>query len=1090
MPFTVNPLLLHLADSAESSVESELPAAEATAAVPIVLQTFGAARVQLGAQSLGMHNALLFLLVIRMAYAPGMAVRREVLLREFWPDQDDTRQRGNLRQALYKLRNLGVQTALRGDVVYLEPSQVERNFALSPTVESFDRDITRGSEPYGPFLPGIALPTPALRQWAEQTREELHGVVRRVLVEVLRLRRERADWKGTQMVAEWLLQLDPLNEDGTLALAECAALLGSKAEAVAILDRYLLELGTGAGDIRLPATLLRRRFAETPTRRRSVALVTDKYMLGREQELSDLTMSLRRARWHDGSAVLMHGPPGLGKSRLMAEVLKVAQLEGYRDVVMECRESISTRPLGALIEALPELLSAPGAIGCAPESLTILRKLLGPDIGKAEADEEQSSSNEHVPELSATERIELALRTMRAQSVRHAVVDLFAAVSDERPIFVLAEDVHWLDDASWEVLSDVMQRVNEMRVFIVLTSRFATIREQRPARVPTPLTYHRLAPLPAEALAELVRGAADDFGVGVTEEAERWIIGGCEGNPLMLRALLEHWAATGCANGVPPSLTALIDQRIDRLDSHSQQALQAISLLGQFASLERIKLVLELPVHELIHALEMLEFSGCLSTSHASLVITHDLVRHVSIRRMSPLVEMALRAAIGDTLEAEYLKTGDLEILLEALTHTSLSGRPDVLHRFVLKHDKALVMGDRPSTVLRAIEALYQQVPQSRQERRIVRLQINQESQNGASGRALSLLPGGLKLPADSRALSEAETDEYLSFVEAAYRSSPIADPISLANFAGSVARNPSTSIGYRIRAADICLTIASNTCDREIASACYLSLQYSESKSLEDERTQKLGLLYHTVFGSVDAAVQLAEGLIKRNADARPTSQGVVECGRAGYVFRMTGRPEQAFKALRLAREKALKIDAPRLAEYPIWQLAQLSLETGDLAEAMKWTKELHQLGESNADEAANTYIHAHMCMVAITQGDRREAERYYIKVQQALTGRRPLRTLAYAIGLELGVGLMDRRWTPGEDLLRTAIARFEQASAFCACDFLASRVGESLIRLGRIDHARALLANYITEKRREKADPSAFLSPVLVKLKLKGRK
>jgi tetratricopeptide (TPR) repeat protein len=902
-------------------------------------------------------------------------------------------------------------------------------------------------------------------------------------VEVLRQRRERADWKGAQMIAQWLLQLDPLNEDATLALAECAALAGSKAEAVAILDRYLAELGPSAGDIRLPATLLRRRFAEPPQRRRSVALMTAKYFFGREEELAECTMSLRRARWHDGSAVLVYGPPGMGKSRLVAEMVKVAQLEGYRDVVVECRESLNGRPLGALIEALPELLSAPGSIGCAPESLAVLRKLLGPESGEAATAVDETEA-EPVGALSPAERIDRALRTMRAQSIRHAVVDLFAAVSDERPIFLLVEDVQWLDDPSWEVLADVIQRVNEMRVYIILTSRFASVREERPSRLPTPLTYRKLPPLGEAALQALVRSAADDDGVVVPEPVERWIIGGCEGNPLMLRALLEHWAATGNAEGVPPSLTTLIDQRIDRLDAHAQQALSAISLLGQFASLERIKLVLELPVHELIHALEQLELSGCLSTSHASLVITHELVRWVALRRMSPLVETALRASIADTLESEYSRTSDLEVLLEALVHTHLSGRFDVLHRFIHQHDEALILGDRPATVLKAIESLHENIPRARQERRVARLQLNQESKNGASGRALALLPGGLVIPADPADLSDEETDECLSYIDAAYRSSPIADPDVLAQFAAGVACNSGAAIHLRIRATDICLTISSNTCDEAIARRSYLGLELPEQRLQEDERTQNIALVYNVVFGSVETAVRMADELIRRNEDSRLTTRRVVECGRAGYVYRMTGRHSKAIAALTRARELALEIEAPRLAEYPIWQLAQLTLESGDVASALRWTAELQQLGEKNLDDAANTFIHAHLCLMSIAQGNRREAEVHYRKVQRTLTARRPVRTLAFAVGLELGVGLMDRRWQPSASLLETALRRFSQSCAFCASDFLASRIGEAMYRAGRIDETVELMSSYMMQKRREQAAPTAFLRPVLHKL------
>ncbi|WP_396216566.1 ATP-binding protein [Gemmatimonas sp.] len=1051
-----------------------------TGIVPITLRTLGDTCILIGTQQLTMQSALLSMLVLRLAYSPQMMVRRDQLLRELWPDQEEVRQRGNLRQALYKLRGMGVRTAIRGDMVCLDEAQLQRTFALTPTVELFERDVTRGAEPYGLFLPGVTAPTPELREWLDQTREALHGDIRRVLADVLRARRERADWSGMHVVARWLLEIDPLNEDGTLGLAECVAMTGSKVEAVGILDRYLAEVGTSTGEIRLPASVLRKRFVEQPARRRSVALVTDKHFVGRDTERSELTMSLRRARWHDGSAVLVHGPPGIGKSRLMSEVLKVAQLEGYHDVVVESRESISIRPLGALIEAIPQLLSAPGAIGCAPESLVVLRKLIGHE-GKADAEPEAPEADVLAAELSPAERIEHAMRTMRAQSIRHAVVDLFAAVSEERPIFLLAEDVHWLDNDSWEVLSDVIQRVNEMRVYIVLTGRFSTVKEERPARIPVPLTFRRLAPMAEGALQELIRQVADEHGVEVPPAVDTWIIGGCEGNPLMLRALLEHWVVTGQAVGVPPTLMALIDHRIDRLNGHAQQALQAIGLLNRFASLERVKLVLELPVHELIHAIEQLELSGCLSTSQSSLIITHDLVRQVGMRRMSPLVDAALRAAIGDTLEAEYGRTGDLEVLLESLVHTDLSGRPDVVLRFLLKHDAALVEAARPSTVIKAIDTIHKEIPKSKKERRILRLHINMESQNGSFGKALSLMPGGITLPSDPTSLTGEETDECLSFVEAAYRSSPMTDSMALATFASSVVLNTSASPHHRLRAADIGITIASNVCNIELANMCYLGLQLSEKELLESERTQKIALIYHTVFGSFEKALQLAEAILENSKDVRSTTKAIIEFNRAGYVFRIAGKPEKARASLMLGYDIAREIDAPRLAEYPIWQLSNLCLEENDLDAASVWSAKLDELARSNGDEPANDYIHSHLCLMAIAQGKNKEAGIQLARCQRALTGMRPLRTVAFTVALELGVGLMDRRWIPNPPLINAAMALFEKTSSFCASDFLAACIGESLVRLDRTSEAKTLLFDYTTKKRRELSATTAFLKTTL---------
>jgi DNA-binding SARP family transcriptional activator len=1054
----------------------------------IRVQTLGAARILVGGQLIGRHTSLLFVLMVRLVYSSGMSVRRAELLDELWPDLSPVRQRGNLRQALYKLRGMGIDASIRGDMVHLDPLQVEPRFAVKPSLECFAQDIMHGAEPYGVFLPGFLPPTAQLGDWLEQTREEVHADVRRVLVDVLRQRRDRADWNGAQMIAKWILQIDALNEDATLALAECIAVTGSKVEAIAVLDRYLTELGANAGDIRLPATLLRKRFSEAVPRRRSVALVTDRYFVGRDQEMSDLTQAMRRARWRDGSAVLLYGPAGIGKTHVVTELSRIAQLDGHRHVLLECRESIAKQPLVALLEALPELLTAPGAAGCSPESLTVIRQLLGMAAHGEQAAAASPAVDAQTEELTASERLALARRTIRPQSIRHAVVDLMASLSDERPIFLLVEDAHWIDDASWEVLSDIIQRVQEMRVCLVLTSHFATVREERPGRMPTTLGIRRLPPLPLPHLQYLVQAIAEEQSAEVPAAVERWITSGCEGSPLMLRALLEHWLATGAASGVPPTLHSLLAQRIDRLDATAQHTLQAIGLLWKFASLDRIKVVLELPMHELLQALELLELSGCLDTSHAALVITHDLLRQVAMRRMSPLVETALRTTIGGVLEAEYRCTEDKAILLEALMHTERSDRPDVLHRFIGEHAAGLLESGRPAAVLRSIGTLQAAVPSTQRDGTLHRMQVHLESQNGASGRALAMLPAGMDLPADPTTLSTSALDERLAFIACAYRSAPFADPRALSRFAASVVGLKSARIEQRIHAAHTGLTIASNTCDPEIADACYRGLALSEQELLESERTQGLALIYHSVFGSVDAAERLARHIVARAREARPTTTLVVQCGSAGYVFRMIGKHTLASEALVRARELAFEVEAPRLAEYPVWQLAHLAIETGRPSDAVRWSNELRTLASDNDDEAVNRYVHGHFCLLAVTLGDRVEAARHLDQCKRHLPKIAPVRAIAYTMALDLAVRLLDHQWRPSETLIDTAMTHFEQTSRYCASDLLASRLGESLIRLDGHDRAFDLLHEYLHERRRERSAPSASLQRVLDKLKLRA--
>jgi hypothetical protein len=715
----------------------------------------------------------------------------------------------------------------------------------------------------------------------------------------------------------------------------------------------------------------------------------------------------------------------------------------------------------------------------------VLRKLLGPESGEAPQAVDEAEA-EPVGALSPAERIDRALRTMRAQSIRHAVVDLFAAVSDERPIFLLVEDVQWLDDPSWEVLADVIQRVNEMRVYIILTSRFASVREERPSRLPTPLTYRKLPPLGEAALQALVRGAAGDDGVVVPEAVERWIIGGCEGNPLMVRALLEHWAATGNAEGVPPSLTTLIDQRIDRLDAHAQQALSAISLLGQFASLERIKLVLELPVHELIHALEQLELSGCLSTSHAALVITHELVRWVALRRMSPLVEAALRAAISDTLEAEYTRTRDLVILHEALVHTEHSGRPEVLLRFLTHHNEGLIEGGRPNGVLSSIRTLALSMPHILEDRQFEIVQSRLNTQAGEYRRAVQNHLGALQIPGDLRALSIPEVEELIAIVDSAHRADPVIDRNHLAHFAGVVASSTHLPITTRIRAAEVGLVIAANTCDAPTALQCYTSIQHDLGAPDLEDASQRIALLFNAIFGDLAVAEQIAKETIKRAERRFPSTVVAGDISRSAFALRLCGDSDGAIQAFKKHFEMAEKLSAPRLGLYSAWQIAQIDLERGDNGSVTAWNRKLATILAETNDPISTSFVTAHYCRCAIEEKNKAAANRLLAEVKANQPKLPPAKASAYVIALELGCELLSTKWAPHDSLIEAALLKHTQTAAFGTTDFLTAVLAESMHRAGYTQKARDLIDNYAKSARRERGALSRALTTAAKKVRL----
>lgn len=1042
----------------------------------IRVQSLGAARILVGAHPIIAQADVVFPILLRLVYSPSMCIVRDVLLAELWPNQPERRQRGNLRQALYKLRGMQVDIAQRGETVRLAKKQVHNTFSVERTIESFERDVTRGNEPFGTFLPGYVPSNSSFARWVEQTRDAVHADVRRVLVDTIRQRRQRGDWGAIDPLSRWLLQFDPLNEDGTLALAECTMLAGSKAEALGILDRYLADLGPHAGEIRLPAQLLRKRFTEPPTNRRPALATTERHFIGRDRELADLTMQMRRARWHDGSAVVLHGPIGIGKSRLLAEIAKVARIEGYREIFIECRESDHRRPLGGLLDALPDLLASPGALGCSPDSMAVLSRLAGviaePHCTEGELREAQ---------------IDKIHETSRSRSIRHAFLDLATAVSDEQPLMLSIDDVNWLDDETWEIVCDLVQRIRSTRIFILVTSRLGSIRMNRPSRVGVEFTSLALTPLKRPDCLALMAAIGSDLAGDPTAEIADWLINSSEGSPLLLRALFEHWIITGDAGGIPPTLVGLIEQRLDLLSSEALRTLQAVGLLGRFASLKVIRQVLQYPIHSLLSALEHLENAGCLANSQATLIVAHDLLERAARSRLTPLVEATLRNSASEVLEQEYLTSGDVLLLLEALHHAKASTSVDTLSRFIIRHERALLDCGHPVQVLSAVQLLHTASQISRIDSRIAHILSRLEVDAGEFGLALQVVPGAFIFPANKSIRTRDDADKLLTYIECAYRSDPIVDRIALGESAASVANRRSIPFDLRVRAADIGLVIAANTCDSSLAEACFFGLQHPNVVSATKPEMLRIGLLYHSVFGSIEAADSLALS-VSQQASLAPASTGAItDLARAGYVFRSIGNVEAATEAFARAIELATNLGSPRRKEFPLWQLALISMETGNLPTAMAWTDKLMSIAATNGEETANDYLFGHLCQLSILKGDAIAASYYHGKCASALPTLPPIRSIAFVIALELGVKLLDSAWCPPPALLEVALDRFEKTSRYCASDFLASVLAECLIRRSDSDLAKAIITKYMTHDRRERSSPSARLSLAIDHLGLK---
>ncbi len=1050
------------------------------------LCTLGAALVQVGAAQITPASGILFSLLVRLAHAPGLGVSRERLVAELWPGHDPFRQRANLRQALYKLRAMGVRVGVGGEVVSLDAHQLLPSFALTRTAELFEAQVLSGAEPFGPFLPGVAGEG-EFAEWLELQRGLVHAEARRVLVDALRQRRERGDWGGTEAVARALLQLDPLNEEATLQLAECTLLAGARPEALRLLDRYVDEVGELPEEMRRRVAALRRRMQEPAGRPARVreAPPDDRLFLGRDAELATLTLALRRARWQDGSAALVHGAPGIGKTRLVQELGRVATIEGFRELRLACREGDETSGYQLLSTLVQQLLALPGALGCSPEGLRRLRQQW-PERGSAEGRGERGP-------IDAVEQA----------ATREALVDLVTAIAEERPLLVVVEDVHWADAGSWQVLQLFAGAAATSRLLLLFTSRERSPAQLRAVALAPRLAVLGVEPLAGEPLAALsgalvgLTGRGGDGEVGSGGGVPAQLAAVSQGNPLFLRALVQHWADTGEVEGIPRTLTGLLETRMNRLRAPSLMVLQAIGLLGALATTERLVSVLGVPTSALLTSLEELSQADCIRSALPNHVTSHDLVARAALDRLSAAGAAVLRGAIADALLAELRRTrrgadgvasGASGLLLAVLEQLALSGRWPAWGA-VLEEEQAGVLAlGNPAPVLSQAAVAAEQAPAVVAWSGVRSVLAQLQGQAGNYEESLRLAGDVASLAGMVSGLSEREATALLGYLWSVY----YANTLGLGRYAGqaiaNIAELATLSPHTRMTAARRGMVVARNTGDPETAARCFRAATAAPLLPDSDVDMLELRMIYQCDSGSLDEAEHLAFqllGAIDRNTPSTKTAN-LLFC--AGLALRKCNQIEAAYESLEASFAMCFNLGLPSLAIDSALQRSSIARGLGDVVSCREWEAITAQLYAQLSNKFEAVHVAAYLCRAAIESQDislARDRRAQYL----ASFPRRPTPTeLFHRFGVELGYSMLQPQASVNPELLEAALVSYANTILVGFNDFPVSMIAQALTIEGRQQEARHLVTGYVRERRGSREPLAHCLRQVIETLRLAG--
>lgn len=442
-------------------------------------------------------------------------------------------------------------------------------------------------------------------------------------------------------------------------------------------------------------------------------------LIGRREEKSLLVNAVQELqRGKPFQAIVLHGEAGIGKSRLMNELIHQAQasqvklFSGAADAIEKSNPYYAWRSVFNRLLDIEDVVSKPQLSD--EDRLHILDHVL------TKLNALDSDFSRYAPLLNVVLPISLPeneftsamTSEVRGGNIRDLLVSLLQEEARRSALLITLEDLHWMDSASWILLADVYQNVRPLLLAV----------NTRPLSRPVPPQFKELAERPETVFIKLDMMSLEDveqlvcqrLGVGsVPPEVSRLIRGKSEGHPFFAEELAYALRDSGVlivdgqecrlapgldtldSVSLPDNLEAAITSRIDGLNPSQQLTLKVASVIGRIFAFRVLQAIhpIETDKPALNQYLETLtRLSLTLIESEEpdlAYLFKHAVTQEVAYNLMLYSQRRQLHQAVAEWIESSYEHEIASYYALLAYHWIQAAGEPDPGQRQRVIHKAA-----------------------------------------------------------------------------------------------------------------------------------------------------------------------------------------------------------------------------------------------------------------------------------------------------------------------------------------------------------------------------------------------------------------
>src|SRR5215213_4677704 len=424
-------------------------------------------------------------------------------------------------------------------------------------------------------------------------------------------------------------------------------------------------------------------------------------LVDRNAERAMLHQLIGAALGGHGRLALVAGEPGVGKSRLAAEIGDESQARGMRMLIGHCVQMSGAPPYLPYVEIIEQAISN-------PRSPLALREALG-DVA-AEIARIAPALRRVFPDIPPP--IELPAELAR-RYVWNSLSEFLGRAAQGQPLLLVLEDLHWADDSTLLLTEYLAPLLPAMPVLVIGTYRDVEVDPHHPLvrvieqlphrRLIDRISLRRLSFVGVRAMVEALAGQPPP------EELVRVIDSETEGNPFFVEELYLHLAESGVLldedgrvradlkvdeASVPDSIRLVVGERLSRLSGPTREALVAAAVAGRVFPPDFVGELAGVDTDALVDAFEEAEAARLIAPvkGDGNLAFSHELIRQTLLADLSTLKRERLHLRAADAIERRY--ADDLEEHAADLTHHlsragRLADRPRLVRYLTIAGERA-----------------------------------------------------------------------------------------------------------------------------------------------------------------------------------------------------------------------------------------------------------------------------------------------------------------------------------------------------------------------------------------------------------------